>query len=287
MTQLILDTHAAVNELVSAGMPERQAETVVRQQARLLEQNLATKADIEAIKAGIETCGRKPRPASKPCGRKPRPTSKPCARKPRSASKPCARKPRPASKPCAREPRLTSKPCGREPRPASKPSRPASKLAAGNQGRHRSHQGRHRNLAAGNQGRHRNHQGQHRNLASGNYGRHRNHQGQHRNLASGNYGPHRSREGGSHQVDLWPQPRDGESDRRPHQAVVTTGRPAGLRTSVLTFCPTSAPSRAVFLLLSVIPDPDRGSSAFSFSFVRKATDTGFSITIVEDDRKGT
>jgi hypothetical protein len=58
MTQLILDTHAAVNELVSAGMPERQAETVVRQQARLLEQNLATKADIEALqqatKADIE-----------------------------------------------------------------------------------------------------------------------------------------------------------------------------------------------------------------------------------------
>ena len=55
MTPLILDTHAAVNELVSAGMPERQAETVVRQQAKLLEQNLATKADIEAIKAEIET----------------------------------------------------------------------------------------------------------------------------------------------------------------------------------------------------------------------------------------
>ncbi len=54
MTPLILDTHAAVNELVSAGMPERQAETVVRQQAKLLEQNLATKADIEAIKAEIE-----------------------------------------------------------------------------------------------------------------------------------------------------------------------------------------------------------------------------------------
>ena len=51
---LILDTHAAVHELVNAGMPERQAETVVRQQARLLEQNLATKADIEATKADIE-----------------------------------------------------------------------------------------------------------------------------------------------------------------------------------------------------------------------------------------
>ena len=35
-------------------MPERQAETVVRQQVRLLEQNLATKADIEATKADIE-----------------------------------------------------------------------------------------------------------------------------------------------------------------------------------------------------------------------------------------
>ena len=39
-------------------MPECQAETVVRQQARLLEQNLATKADIEALrqetKASIE-----------------------------------------------------------------------------------------------------------------------------------------------------------------------------------------------------------------------------------------
>ena len=54
MTPLILDTHEAIHELVSSGMPERQAETVVRQQARLLEQNLATKADIEATKASIE-----------------------------------------------------------------------------------------------------------------------------------------------------------------------------------------------------------------------------------------
>lgn len=54
MTPLILDTHEAIHELVSAGMPERQAETVVRQQARLLEQNLATKADSEATKASIE-----------------------------------------------------------------------------------------------------------------------------------------------------------------------------------------------------------------------------------------
>ena len=52
---LILDTHASIHELVKAGMPERQAETVVRQQARLLEQNLATKHDIETVKRDIET----------------------------------------------------------------------------------------------------------------------------------------------------------------------------------------------------------------------------------------
>ena len=55
---LILDTHASIHELVKAGMPERQAETVVRQQARLLEQNLATKHDIETVKHDIETVKR-------------------------------------------------------------------------------------------------------------------------------------------------------------------------------------------------------------------------------------
>ena len=43
---LIFDTHLDIRELVEAGMPEPQAETVVRQRVRLLERNLATKADI-------------------------------------------------------------------------------------------------------------------------------------------------------------------------------------------------------------------------------------------------
>ena len=55
MTPLILDTHAAVHELVSAGMPERQAETVVRQQARLLEQNLGPLTSIETLRQGTKT----------------------------------------------------------------------------------------------------------------------------------------------------------------------------------------------------------------------------------------
>ena len=52
---LIFDTHEDIQELVNSGMPEPQAETVVRQRVRLLERNLATKAGIAAINASIET----------------------------------------------------------------------------------------------------------------------------------------------------------------------------------------------------------------------------------------
>ena len=52
---LIFDTHEDIQELVSSGMPEALAETVVRQRVRLLERNLATKADIAATNGNIET----------------------------------------------------------------------------------------------------------------------------------------------------------------------------------------------------------------------------------------
>ena len=52
---LIFDTHEDIQELVNSGMPEPQAETVVRQRVRLLERNLASKADIAATNANIET----------------------------------------------------------------------------------------------------------------------------------------------------------------------------------------------------------------------------------------
>lgn len=45
---LILDTHAAMERLVESGMPEPQATTVVGIQADLIENELATKADIDA-----------------------------------------------------------------------------------------------------------------------------------------------------------------------------------------------------------------------------------------------
>ncbi len=53
-TTIVYDTHAAVQRLTETGMPEPQAEAVVREQSLLLEHNLATKADIELVKADIE-----------------------------------------------------------------------------------------------------------------------------------------------------------------------------------------------------------------------------------------
>ena len=44
---LIFDTHAVIARLVETGMPEPQARTVVGIQADLIENKLATKADID------------------------------------------------------------------------------------------------------------------------------------------------------------------------------------------------------------------------------------------------
>lgn len=52
MTQstIVFDTHEAVHQLTTAGVPERQAEAHVRLQAQLIEQNFATTADIEGLR---------------------------------------------------------------------------------------------------------------------------------------------------------------------------------------------------------------------------------------------
>ena len=44
-----MDTHTAVKKLIDSGMPEKQAESVVEFQARLINQNLATKAEISDL----------------------------------------------------------------------------------------------------------------------------------------------------------------------------------------------------------------------------------------------
>ncbi len=52
---IVFDTHEAVQELTTAGVPERQAEAHVRLQARLIEQHFATKSDIDTLRQETRT----------------------------------------------------------------------------------------------------------------------------------------------------------------------------------------------------------------------------------------
>ena len=54
MSTFAFDSHAFVKELTEAGMPERQAEVLAGGQLRLIEADLATKADIELIRRDIK-----------------------------------------------------------------------------------------------------------------------------------------------------------------------------------------------------------------------------------------
>ena len=51
---IAFDTHRFVKKLTRGGFTEEQAETLAEEQIALLNANLATKADIEAVKADIE-----------------------------------------------------------------------------------------------------------------------------------------------------------------------------------------------------------------------------------------
>ena len=52
---IAFDTHRFVKRLTENGFTEKQAETLADEQIALLNANLATKADIAEVKAGIET----------------------------------------------------------------------------------------------------------------------------------------------------------------------------------------------------------------------------------------
>jgi hypothetical protein len=53
MTALAFDTHAFVKRLVTAGMPEAQAEVLADQQSRLIDEKLSTKEDLSKAEATI------------------------------------------------------------------------------------------------------------------------------------------------------------------------------------------------------------------------------------------
>ena len=48
------DTHGFVKRLTGAGMPEAQAEILAEEQSRLIQERLATKQDLEKLKADLK-----------------------------------------------------------------------------------------------------------------------------------------------------------------------------------------------------------------------------------------
>ncbi len=54
MSAIAFDTHAFVKRLTAAGMPESQAEALADEQSKLIEKQLATKADLAIIRSDIE-----------------------------------------------------------------------------------------------------------------------------------------------------------------------------------------------------------------------------------------
>jgi hypothetical protein len=54
MSAIPFDTHYFVKRLVSAGMPEAQAEVIAEEQAKLIENRLATKTDLDDVRKDIK-----------------------------------------------------------------------------------------------------------------------------------------------------------------------------------------------------------------------------------------
>jgi hypothetical protein len=54
MASAIFDTHAFVKRSTAAGMPEAQAEILAEEQARLIDERLATKADLAGLRTDLK-----------------------------------------------------------------------------------------------------------------------------------------------------------------------------------------------------------------------------------------
>ncbi len=51
---IVFDSHRFVRNLTASGFTERQAEALANEQVQLLNANLATKADLEAVRSDLE-----------------------------------------------------------------------------------------------------------------------------------------------------------------------------------------------------------------------------------------
>ena len=54
----VFDTHRVVKRFIEAGFTEKQAEVIAEEQKELVENNLATKRDIDDVKKEIELLGK-------------------------------------------------------------------------------------------------------------------------------------------------------------------------------------------------------------------------------------
>lgn len=54
MTAIVFDTHAFVKRLTAVGMPEPQAEVLAESQAKLIDERLATKQDLQEFELRLK-----------------------------------------------------------------------------------------------------------------------------------------------------------------------------------------------------------------------------------------
>ena len=55
MSTLAMATHEFIKELTESGLTEHQSETIARHQSLIINENLATKQDVESLKRDIES----------------------------------------------------------------------------------------------------------------------------------------------------------------------------------------------------------------------------------------
>jgi len=54
MNAVLFDTHAFIKRLTAVGMPEAQAEVLADEQARIIDERLATKTDLTALASSVK-----------------------------------------------------------------------------------------------------------------------------------------------------------------------------------------------------------------------------------------
>ena len=84
---IAFDTHRFVKRLTESGFTEKQAETLAEEHVALLNANLATKADIARVEAGMDALRQETRAGMDALRQETRAAWTPCGRKPKQPSR--------------------------------------------------------------------------------------------------------------------------------------------------------------------------------------------------------